>query len=155
MLSHPPPRPPPKGDTWWYGAYYLLLITVFLSFGLWPLTSAPVSCLLVSHPPPGPLQRGTPGGTALITYHLLLYFFPLAFGLCLHLPALLVPRWRGWPASAGRGWTCCFVLSHPPPRPPPKGDTWRYGSYHLSLITYYLLLYFCPPAGVDVFPFLL
>ena len=37
-----------------------------------------------------------------------------------------------------------FCVFHPPPRPPPKGDTGRYGL--LSLITYYSSLYFFPLA---------
>jgi hypothetical protein len=33
----------------------------------------------------------------------------------------IVHRWRGWPASAGRGWTCYFVFPILPLRPLQRG----------------------------------
>ncbi len=105
------PWPPPKGDTWRYGSYHLSLITVFLSFGLWPLSPSPgFACpplagvarfsgpgvdLLFCAFPSSPSAPSKGGHLAvrllsLITYHLLLItvFLPAGGGGCFPLPAL-------------------------------------------------------------------
>ena len=71
-VFHPPPRPPPKGDIKWFVPRWRG----------WPASAGRgwTCYFLFSILPLGPLRRGTPGGTALITYYLSLYFFPLAFG---------------------------------------------------------------------------
>jgi hypothetical protein len=58
-----------------------------------------------------------------------------------------VPRWRGWPASAGRGWTLLFFVSHPPPCPLQRGTL--LAVRHLSLITYHCISF---PWHLALFP---
>ena len=121
------PWPPPKGDTWRYGSYHLSLITVFLSFGLWPLSPSPgFACpplagvarragggpVVLFFPilPLRPLQRGTLLAVrrlSLITRHCISFLWPLASDSISRL--CLSPAGGGGPIHRAGGG--CFPLS--------------------------------------------